>query len=417
MKVLLSAFSCEPERGSEPEVGFQAMLAAAEQHEVWLLTSATGVPALERFLASRPPRGRIHLVPYPAVPHGQDEGDLGLVAFHRMYDAWQRAVTPLAVDLDRRINFDLVHHVTIATVWTRAGVAAVDKPLVWGPVGGGVHPPVALASELGLRGAAEDLARFLARRALASLPHARAAPRRAALVLAQNSLSARVICTPAPVTILSNSTVVDVRHVTTPRRRTRDLAVVGRLLPWKGTLLALRAFRHVPHREARLRFFGAGPDLERLQRAARRWGLQDRVRFEGRVPRDRMLGELAASAALVHPSLHDEAGLSVAEALSLGVPAICLDHGGPAEVVRQWPAGSGHLIPPGRPQPTARHLAAAMSRCLDEPAPLVAAPLPAERSFRHRVQEAYAAAVSAHPARAMGPEADDTPSPPGAAAP
>jgi hypothetical protein len=33
MKVLVSALACEPDRGSEPEVGFRTMLAAAADNE------------------------------------------------------------------------------------------------------------------------------------------------------------------------------------------------------------------------------------------------------------------------------------------------------------------------------------------------------------------------------------------------
>ena len=36
MKVLLSALACEPGKGSELEVGFQTMLAAASKHDVWV---------------------------------------------------------------------------------------------------------------------------------------------------------------------------------------------------------------------------------------------------------------------------------------------------------------------------------------------------------------------------------------------
>ena len=52
-----------------------------------------------------------------------------------------------AVDLER-INFDVVHHVTLAASWTRAGVTTVDKPVIWGPVGGGVETPLSCSRTL-----------------------------------------------------------------------------------------------------------------------------------------------------------------------------------------------------------------------------------------------------------------------------
>jgi hypothetical protein len=54
MKVLLSALACEPDKGSEPEVGFRALLAAASHHEVWVLTLPESIPALTRSRAGAP---------------------------------------------------------------------------------------------------------------------------------------------------------------------------------------------------------------------------------------------------------------------------------------------------------------------------------------------------------------------------
>ena len=37
-KILLSAYACEPNKGSEPEVGWQWAVNIARKHEVWILT-------------------------------------------------------------------------------------------------------------------------------------------------------------------------------------------------------------------------------------------------------------------------------------------------------------------------------------------------------------------------------------------
>ena len=53
MKILLSALACDPGKGSELEVGFRALLAAASRHEVWVLTNSAAVPTVRR--AKYPP--------------------------------------------------------------------------------------------------------------------------------------------------------------------------------------------------------------------------------------------------------------------------------------------------------------------------------------------------------------------------
>lgn len=392
LRVLLSAFSCEPGRGSEPEVGYRTLLGAAERHEVWALVSATGLPALEAGLAGHPARQRIHLVP---IPVGTDESKLGLLEFHLRYARWQRRAATCARQLDRQFDFDVVHHVTLSPMWTPVGVAALPKPLVWGPVGGTVEAPLALLTTLGARGIGEDAARTLARRVLARAPWARAAARHADVVLAQNGAAAARLRCSGDVRVLSNGTAVQIpaMGVPTPPTRTGDIAFIGRLVPWKGTVLAVRALHHTSHTRALLRFYGSGPDEDRIRSTARRWGVAHRIRFEGWLPRDELLRRITTAGVVLHPSLHDEAGLSVAETLTVGTPVVCLAHGGPAEVVANWPAQLWTAVPLGPPGATAQRLAAAVDAFLAAPPSVPAEPIPATTSFADAVEDAYRTAV------------------------
>ena len=184
MKILLSALACEPGKGSELEVGFRAMLGAASQHEVWVLTNKDTIPAVRHGIQGLPEAERIHL---EGIDFGVDAEGIELLTipgFHFYYDRWQRRAASRARQLDRVVDFDVVHHVTLAAYWTRTGVAAIDKPLVWGPVGGGAEPPLRLLRALGWRGLLEDAGRFLARRFLAQFGPARRAQRRAVITFA-----------------------------------------------------------------------------------------------------------------------------------------------------------------------------------------------------------------------------------------
>ena len=388
MKILLSAYACEPGKGSEQEVGLRVMLAAAQRHDVWVLTRQNSISLLEEFLAGHPLGGRIHL-------HGIDlDGPVrrlkraGLPGLHLYYDAWQRLAGNCAAELDRRFDFDVVHHATFATYWTRAGVSQLGKPFVWGPVGGGVSTPAPLVPELGAAGLREEGLREAVRRLAVRRASHRATARAAAVSLAQNPATARRLSS-EHVTVLPNALTVRLAQLGPPERRGTDIAFVGRLVPWKGGHLAVRALRYVQHPDAVLRIFGDGPDRRRIQRAAERWGLQDRVELVGSLPRDELLRQVRRCGVLLHPALHDESPGAIGEALSLGVPVVCLDHGGPAEVVRWWPNGHVALVPPGEPGATARRLAAAVDAALDEAPDPPTAPVLPVASFESLLLNAY----------------------------
>src|SRR5262245_30001205 len=248
MKILMSALACEPGRGSELEVGYRAMLAAARVHDVWVLTNKDSVPALRGALAGRPEADRIHL---EGIDFGVDAEGIALLTipgFHFYYNRWQRRAAARAIELDRLVDFDVVHHATLAAYWPRAGVAVLEKPLVWGPVGGGVEPPLPLLRELGWRGVIEDAGRLVVRRFLGRFGQARQVQRRAVVTFAQNSATLKRIRTDGTISIMSNATVVDLGDLRVEGPRTKDVYFVGRLVHWKGPLLALRAFRYVRHR-------------------------------------------------------------------------------------------------------------------------------------------------------------------------
>lgn len=389
MRVLISALACEPNQGSEPEVGYRAVIAAATQHEVWVLTNADTVSSLQEVLKGHPFADRIHIRGVPLHIDRERFARLTVSRFQWYYHRWQRRLADYAVELDRHIDFDVVHHVTLASYWTRAGVASVRKPLIWGPVGGAVEPPVRLLPILGFRGLLEDAMRVPVRRLLAQMPPARQARTRATVTFAQNRDSARRVKGRGPVSVLSNAIVVEPTLTSPPQVRGKTIFFVGRLIPWKAPILALRALGHMDDTDAILHFFGSGPERPRLEIAARRWGLADRVEFEGWLSRDDLLSRLAGAGALVHPALHEEAGLCIGEALALGTPVVCLDHGGPREVVQYWPDVPSAVVPPQTPDITARSMATALDRFLVSPPPVRSQPLRASVSFEKEVLAAY----------------------------
>jgi glycosyltransferase involved in cell wall biosynthesis len=401
MKILMSALACEPGKGSELEVGFRAMLAAASVHDVWVLTNTDTIPAVRQALEGRPEADRIHL---EGVPFGVDAEGIALLTipgFHYYYDRWQRRAASRAVELDRLVDFDIVHHATLAAYWTRTGVAVLDKPLIWGPVGGGVEPPRALLRELGWRGLLEDAGRIVTRRLLGRFGPARQAQRRAVVTFAQNTATLEKIRTTGRISVMTNATVIDPGNLRFSGTRTAEVFFVGRLVHWKGPMLALRTFRYVRHPGARLIFCGDGRERMRMQRAAERWGITDQVTFEGWLPRDMLLSRLARAGALLHPALHEEAGLCVAEALALGTPAVCLDHGGPAEVLGQWPDTLSAAVPLGDPETAARRLARALDQFLDQAPPVRHVPRTSITSFEQELLSAYETAARL-PGRARG---------------
>ena len=162
MKILLSAYACEPGKGSEPGMGWHWALEIARlEHEVWILTRENNLPSLEQALTSRADL-KIHLVGYdlPEWLRWWKKGGRGVNAY---YALWQQGAYHVARRLALEIPFDLIHHITFAGFRQPPLMGRIGVPFVLGPTGVGNHSH-ASAAELSVRGRVVDSARALANR-------------------------------------------------------------------------------------------------------------------------------------------------------------------------------------------------------------------------------------------------------------
>ena len=54
LRVLISAYACEPSKGSEPGMGWNVAREMAEYHDIWVLTRANNRAPIEAEMAQRP---------------------------------------------------------------------------------------------------------------------------------------------------------------------------------------------------------------------------------------------------------------------------------------------------------------------------------------------------------------------------
>jgi glycosyltransferase involved in cell wall biosynthesis len=156
---------------------------------------------------------------------------------------------------------------------------------------------------------------------------------------------------------------------------------VGRLIPIKGHVVLLRAFRRVldERPDARLDLAGRGPLEHGLKDLARELGLGEAVRFLGHVTPIQTAVE--QSFAVVVPSLGEGFGMVALEAMERARPVIAAAIGGLEDLVR---AGeTGLLVRAGEAEP----LAQAMLELASDPARAAAMGLEARRRAIERFPE------------------------------
>jgi glycosyltransferase involved in cell wall biosynthesis len=97
--------------------------------------------------------------------------------------------------------------------------------------------------------------------------------------------------------------------------------------------LVVRAMAHVKAR-GHMVFAGEGGQADAVRTLAAKLGVEDRVRFLGRVSRDEMIALYAHAAAVCFPPLDEDYGYVTLEAMLARKPVVtCSDSGGPLEFV------------------------------------------------------------------------------------
>jgi len=363
-RVLISAYACEPHRGSEPGVGWNLVQQMARHCDVWVITRANNRSVIEAELGPSPAEN-LHFAYFDLSNWARfwKDGQRGVYLYYYLWQigAWRRARR-----LHREINFDIVHHATFATYWMPSFLPALPAPMVWGPVGGGEATPPSMYGAFALRGRLSEHLRAAVQAVGRCDPFVRRTARHAAVALATTEETASRLrqIGAKDVRVLSAVGIPREEIAALCRTPLREggsfrMAGVGLLLHWKGFALAIRALARLRQTVpgAELWLIGDGPARARLQALASELGVGAGVRFTGAVCRAEVFRMLSDCDALVHPSLHDSGAYVCAEAMAAGRPVICLDLGGPA---LQVTPECGIKIPAENPEQAVRDLAVAM---------------------------------------------------------
>jgi glycosyltransferase involved in cell wall biosynthesis len=371
MKVLISAYSCEPGRGSEPGVGWNWALQIGRFHEIWVVTRPCHRTAIQEAIEKCPVKN-IHWI-YFDLPrwtrwwYNKDQSS----RFH--YYVWQICAYFMGKSLHREVGFDLAHHVTTACYWMPSFLALLPIPFVWGPVGGGESAPRAFYSSRSPKGRRYERLRDIARTLAHFDPFLRLTARRSVYALAQTGDTEKqhLALGCRNVLIYSNSglSADEINCLKlVPVRRDGPFRVfsVGSLLHLKGFDLGVSAFAELHRQFPRSEYWviGEGPEKDRLEQLASELGVRQAVVFCGVLPRSDLLEKLSECDVLLHPSLHDAAGVTCLEAMAAGRPVVCLDLGGPSlQVIRE----TGIKVPALSPTQVIRDLATALSQLAANP--------------------------------------------------
>jgi glycosyltransferase involved in cell wall biosynthesis len=366
IKVLLSAYACEPGKGSEPYQGWHWALYLSKMCKVTVLTRANNREAIEKeitklegpkpdFIYYDPPKLFIYLK------------KKGLPVF-LFYLIWQIGARFFVAKQMR--NFDVIHHVTFCS-FALPGFWWVKKPaVVLGPLGGGMVTPWCMLSVFGKhwwRELLRSVGIFLS----AYNPALLLSFNRAKAILVANKETKDIIPKFFGKKITKMIEVgIDLTNIPRPqdkpqRRRFRFIWV-GSFLPRKAAILAVEATALCKQRNINieLHLVGDGVERIRIENRIKELQLNDVIIRHGRVTHAQALQLIVESDAFLFTSARDTSGNVILEAMVAGLPGIVIAHQGASELTTDETA---IRIKPDYQSKLTHELAAAMQKLANSP--------------------------------------------------
>jgi len=116
----------------------------------------------------------------------------------------------------------------------------------------------------------------------------------------------------------------------------RYILFVGTIQPRKNIARLIEAFSRLEDKEVQLVIGGKkGWMYEEIMKAPKKWGVEKRVRFTGRIAEADLASVYKGASLFCWPSLMEGFGLPILEAMLMGIPVITSNRGALAEIAGQ----------------------------------------------------------------------------------
>jgi glycosyltransferase involved in cell wall biosynthesis len=370
MKILLSAYACDPTQGSESGNGWnRAVSNVLNGNEVVCLT--THSPQKIKNINEGIERLNLKNIrfEYVDVPQWVKKAYKYEPGVYLHYMVWQHFAYKRAKEITKDEKFDLIHHVTYGSIHMGSEMWKLNLPFVFGPMGGGQLAPSKFKKYL-YKWWRSEVQRKWMRKILLWNPNTQRAIKTASILLATNHETYHLAkrFNPKMLRLYPDTTLPDRFFPDELPERDfskRELRIlwIGRIFAFKGLNLVMDALSKVKV-PFKLTIVGQGPLSDRIPGWIEKYNLEGKVDVKGKIPWENVRDAYLNNDILMYCSLRDSSAVQFVEAMALGMPIITLDMHGSRTLI---PNDAGIKVKVTDPEETISLLAIAVEYMYEYP--------------------------------------------------
>lgn len=338
--ILATTYAVNPYKGSEDGMGWNYVMQIAKYHKVIAITRENNQSEIERFMNENPHENYKNIqFLYFDCPYWMrfwKKGSRGAMLYFLM---WQKNVVRFIKK--QQINFDIAHNLNFHNDWTPSYLWKLNKPFVWGPIGHHPKVPAQYLQQYSKKHLIKDRLTWSIKKMFWKLSSdLKQTAKRADHIMLMNSGVSKNFKKIKAFNIHPSIASQDFGWNEELEKTDHfNVISVGRFVPLKGFDLTIHAFAQFlaqisdeQKTKCKLTLVGKGPQQEQLEKLVEQLNISKNVEFIAWMDRKALMELLKTASVFLFPS-HEGAGMVVAEALSFGLPVVCLQNEGPGEFI------------------------------------------------------------------------------------
>ena len=344
LKILINAYACSPNMGSEPGMAWNWVSNLAKFCELYIITEGEFKEKIEDVVPTLEQGKNMHFYYNPVSDEIRkmcwNQGDW---RFYKYYKEWQWKTYLIAKDICSKQNIDVLHQLNMigfrepGYLWKLS--KETDIPFVWGPVDAKDKFPVAylggasMKTKLFMR-----LKNFLTVWQLKHSKRVRQAASQASVIFSASSNSKeslkKYMAIDSPLLNETGCYVQEHPLIDKSQKETFDVLWVGKLDFRKQLGIALQSVAIADNENIRLHIVGGG-DAEPYKQLANTLGVTDKCIWHGAVSHDEVQSIMQNSDVFFFTSVAEGTPHVVLEAIGNNLPVVCFDTCGQGDAVNE----------------------------------------------------------------------------------
>lgn len=338
--ILVSAYACEPKKGSEPSVGWTHVINLSKQYEiVHVVTRKNNEPSISNFLKKNPINNlffHYHDLPIFFIKLKKIFRITHIYAY-----MWELTLFFFLLNKFKKKSFDISARVTFVSYKFPSFLWYYSKFFHLGPIGGGECYPINFIKYFPLDTKIKELSRLFLNFVLIFDPLILLTFYKANEIQVVNLSTYNFLLFfkkkfyIEPAITINQNDFVESNYLPPINTKYIDKVInflyVGRLVHWKGLLFALKALTFIPNNKYNLTVIGNGPDEAYFKKYV--FNNNINAKFIDTVERQKLIHFYKSSDYLFLLSLHDSGGMVVKEAQQFNTKVIVSNFGGLNHIV------------------------------------------------------------------------------------